>query len=108
MRESPALDICKGLVQKDAMLRVWDPAAMKEAEWYLESIKDKVYFAGDEYDAAAGAHAVVIITPWNQFRNLDLLRIKKLLALPCFFDLRNIYKRDEVEGLGLKYFGVGK
>jgi UDPglucose 6-dehydrogenase len=108
MRESPAIDICNELVQRGSSLRVWDPAAMKEAEWRLKSIKNKVYFAANEYDAASGAHAVVIITPWNQFRNLDLPRIRKLLALPYFFDLRNIYKRDEIEELGLKYFGVGK
>jgi UDPglucose 6-dehydrogenase len=108
MRESPAIDICGDLVQKGAFLRVWDPAAMKEAQWRLESIKNNIHFSEDEYDAISGAHAVVIITPWNQFRNLDLPRVKKILAQPYFFDLRNIYSRSEVENLGLKYFGVGK
>ncbi|AEF81959.1 UDP-glucose dehydrogenase family protein [Leadbettera azotonutricia] len=108
MRESPAILICEGLASKGAKLKVWDPAAMKEALWRFESIKDYVYFARDEYDAIENADALVILTPWNQFRNLDLPRIKKLLALPYFFDLRNIYKRNEIEEIGLIYFAIGK
>jgi UDPglucose 6-dehydrogenase len=108
MRESPALTICEGLVRGGAKLRVWDPAAMEEASWRLEPIKDSVRFANGEYDALEGADALVILTPWNQFRNLDLDRVKKSLTLPYFFDLRNIYKREEVETAGLRYFAVGK
>ncbi|MDR2786287.1 MAG: UDP-glucose/GDP-mannose dehydrogenase family protein [Treponema sp.] len=108
MRESPAITICEELVRNGALLRVYDPAAMKEAAWRITSHKDAVYFASDEYDALEGAAAAVLLTEWNQFRNLDLARVKKLLALPCFFDFRNIYKREEVEAAGLRYFGVGK
>jgi UDPglucose 6-dehydrogenase len=108
MREAPAITICEELARKGALLRVYDPAAMKEAAWRLESLKDAVYFASDEYDPLEGAAAVVLLTEWNQFRNLDLARVKKLLTLPCFFDFRNIYKREEVEAAGLRYFGVGK
>ena len=107
MRESPAISICEGLVKRGAYLRVWDPAAMREAAWRFESMKDSVQFANDEYDALKESHALVIITEWNQFRNLDLVRIKKTLAGPCFFDLRNIYKREDVTAAGLRYFGVG-
>jgi UDPglucose 6-dehydrogenase len=81
---------------------------MKEAEWRLRSIRDKLVFSSDEYDAITGADALVLLTEWNQFRNLDLPRVKSLLSLPCFFDLRNIYKRFEVENAGLKYIGIGK
>ncbi|MDR2186119.1 MAG: UDP-glucose/GDP-mannose dehydrogenase family protein [Treponema sp.] len=108
MRESPAIAICEGLVRRGAKLRVWDPAAMKEAAWRLASVKDSLFFAQDEYDAVKGAHALALLTEWNQFRNLNLVRVKSLLALPCFFDLRNVYKREEVETAGLDYFGVGK
>jgi UDPglucose 6-dehydrogenase len=107
MRESPAITICGELTRNGALLRVYDPAAMKEAAWRLVH-RDAVYFASDEYDALKGASAAVLLTEWNQFRNLDLARVKKLLALPCFFDFRNIYKREEVETAGLRYFGVGK
>jgi UDPglucose 6-dehydrogenase len=108
MRESPAITICGELVKRGALLRVWDPEAMKEAVWRLESIKDSLYFARDEYDAASGSSAIAIITPWNQFRSLNLAKIKEELVLPFFFDLRNIYKREEVENAGLRYYAVGK
>ncbi|MDR2095432.1 MAG: UDP-glucose/GDP-mannose dehydrogenase family protein [Treponema sp.] len=108
MRESPALTICEGLANRGAKLRVWDPAAMKEAAWRLASIQDKLFFAADEYDAAAGSAALVLLTEWNQFRNLDLSRVKNLLTLPYFFDLRNVYKQEEAENAGLKYIGIGK
>jgi UDPglucose 6-dehydrogenase len=108
MRDSPAIAICEGLVRRGAGLRVWDPAAMKEAAWRLGAIKDRVFFSSGEYDAMEGADALVILTPWNQFRNLDLVKIKGLLTHPLFFDLRNIYKREEVEEAGLRYFSVGR
>jgi UDPglucose 6-dehydrogenase len=107
MRESPAITICEGLAAKGARLRLWDPAAMNEALWRLASIKDSICRAGDEYDAIKGAHALVLLTEWNQFRNLDLRKVKELLAAPLFFDLRNVYKREEVLHAGLHYFGVG-
>jgi UDPglucose 6-dehydrogenase len=112
MREAPAITICEGLVQLGAKLRVYDPAAMKEASWRLKSLvsagAEKLRFAADEYDAVSGADAVVIVTEWNQFRNLDLNRIKNSMAGALFFDLRNIYKREEVEDEGFSYFGVGR
>jgi UDPglucose 6-dehydrogenase len=107
MRESSAIVISNYLVGRGAKLRVYDPAAMKEAQWRLANIKDSLYFASDEYDAALGAHALIIVTEWNQFRNLDLSGIKSSLLSPCFFDLRNIYKPQEVEAAGLRYFGIG-
>jgi UDPglucose 6-dehydrogenase len=108
MRESPAISICEGLVKRGARIRVWDPAAMEEARRRLSPIKDAVYFASDEYDAAVSAHALVLLTEWHTFGNLDLKKIASLLSLPFFFDLRNMYKREEIEAVGLKYFGVGR
>jgi len=107
MRESPAITICEYLVSKGASLRLFDPAAMKEAKWRLESIKDSTYFANDEYDAIKDCDALVIATEWNQFRNIDLLKAKNLLRAPYFFDLRNIYKKDIVTSIGFKYYGIG-
>jgi len=107
MRESPAISICEYLANRGAALRVFDPAAMKEALWRLEAIKDSVYFANDEYDAMKGTHALVIATEWNQFRNIDLDKAKELLTSYNFFDLRNIYKTEEVTAAGFSYFGIG-
>ena len=108
MREAPSITICEGLVARGARLRVWDPARMKEAEWRLKEIRDSVCFASDEYDAIKGADAVVILTEWNQLRNLDLDRVKSLMKAVNLFDLRNIYRRPEIESRGLRYFGVGQ
>jgi UDPglucose 6-dehydrogenase len=107
MRESPSIDICEGLVKLGARLRLYDPAAMNEAIWRLKSIEKHIVFADNEYNAIDGSHALVLATEWNQFRNLDLEKINKLLLSPYFFDLRNIYNKDEVTSAGLNYFGVG-
>jgi UDPglucose 6-dehydrogenase len=108
MRESPAIAVCEGLAARGARLRAYDPAALKEAAWRLESIKGSLDFARDEYDALVGADALVLLTEWNQFRTLDLEKVKGLLRAPYFFDLRNVYKREEVEAKGFAYFAVGK
>jgi UDPglucose 6-dehydrogenase len=108
MRESPAVAICRDLASEGAGLRVYDPAALTEARWRFEAIRDSVYFASDEYDALKGASALVLLTEWNQFRNFDLSRVRKLLDLPYFFDFRNVYKREDLEAAGFHYYGVGK
>jgi len=109
IREAPSLTLCENLVAKGSRLRIFDPAAMEDAKIQLKNIKDNLYFASDEYDTLAGSIALVIVTEWNQFRTLDLLKIKKSLnSSPYFFDLRNIYNRKDVEAAGLKYYGTGK
>jgi UDPglucose 6-dehydrogenase len=108
MRDAPSVAICTGLVEQGAFLRIWDPVAMKEASWRLEAIRERTCFAKDEYDAVAGSDALVIITEWNEVRNLDLNRVKALMKSHFFFDLRNIYKRKDIETKGLQYVGVGQ
>jgi UDPglucose 6-dehydrogenase len=68
----------------------------------------KITYCKDVYDAARGAEAVVIVTEWNQFRNLDLNRIKKALKGNLFFDLRNIYDSDRLVKLGFTYYSTGR
>ena len=108
MREAPALTIIEGLCERGALIRACDPAAVKEATWRLESCKNSVSYHEDEYETLRGADAVVLMTEWNQYRNLDLDRVKSLLKAPVFFDLRNVYKREDVEAKGFTYFAVGK
>ncbi len=108
MREAPAIAICEGLAARGATIRAWDPEAMQEAAWRLAGIKGSLAFAKDEYDALAGTDALVLVTEWNQLRTLDLERVKSLMQAYNFFDLRNVYKRAEVEGMGFRYFGVGR
>lgn len=108
MREAPALTIIEGLASRGARIQACDPAAVHEARWRLEGVKDSVVFADNEYTAMEGADALVLMTEWNQYRNLDLARVKTLLSKPLFFDLRNVYKRSAVEAQGFTYFAVGQ
>jgi UDPglucose 6-dehydrogenase len=108
VREAPALTIIRELVNKGARIKAYDPAAMEEAKWRLEAIDDHITYCAGEYDAVKDAEALVILTEWNQFRNLDLGRVKRLLRAPIIFDLRNIYDRVEAETAGFAYYGVGR
>lgn len=108
MREAPSLTILEELAKKGASFRVYDPVAMEEARWRLKTLEGKIVYSSDEYEAMKDADAVVIITEWNQFRNLDLLKAKNELKELVFFDLRNIYKRKLIEEIGFKYFAVGQ
>lgn len=108
MREAPSITILNELAKKGAKFKVYDPIAYKEAKWRLENIQDKITYCHDEYEAIQDSDALVIITEWNQFRKLDLDRVKKSLKQPYFFDFRNIYRKDNMEKQGLKYIGVGQ
>jgi UDPglucose 6-dehydrogenase len=104
LREAPSLYIIEHLLMAGARIKAYDPVAMKDAK----KIFPKVTYCKDSYEAAQGAHAVVIITEWNQFRNLDLNRIKKGLKGRSFFDLRNIYNPGRLRKMGFQYYSVGR
>lgn len=104
MRESPATDIINQMVKRGATIRAFDPVAMPEARHYLPEIT----YATDEYDAIDGADALVIITEWNQFRALDMEKVKSLLKSPKIADLRNIYEPKDMREMGFEYVGVGR
>ena len=108
MRESAAITILNELANQGATFKVYDPKAMTEAKWRLKNIENIITYCQDEYEAIEDCDALVIMTEWNQFRSLDLGRVKKLLKQPYFFDLRNIYKRDMMEKAGFYYYGVGQ
>jgi UDPglucose 6-dehydrogenase len=104
MRESPATDIIKEMQKRGAKIRAFDPVAMKEAKHYLPDID----YAENEYDAIKDADVLVIVTEWNQFRALDMDKVKKLLKAPKIADLRNIYNPTDMRELGFEYVGVGR
>jgi UDPglucose 6-dehydrogenase len=104
LREAPSLFIIDKLLKAGAKIRAYDPVAMEDAR----KIFTKITYCKDAYDAAKGTDAVVMVTEWNQFRNLDLNRIKKLTNGKFFFDLRNIYEPNKVRKLGFKYYSVGR
>ncbi len=106
IRESPAIDISKRLLDAGALLRVYDPASLDLARAVLG--KDSVYYAKDPYEAAEGADVLVIFTEWNQFRKLDLVRLKASLVAPKIVDCRNIYDPVTMKEAGFEYLSVGR
>lgn len=105
MREAPSLSIINTFVQDGANVRVYDPIAMDNARKILPG---GVYYAKDAYEAVEGADAVVVVTEWNEFRQLDLVKLAKGLKTRVLFDGRNIYDPARVKQLGFVYYGVGR
>jgi UDPglucose 6-dehydrogenase len=104
MREAPSIYIIKELQKRGAKIKAFDPVAMEEAKKHLSCVT----YANDEYDAIKDADALVIITEWNQFRALDMKRVKSLLRSPRIADLRNIYEPADMKEMGFEYVGVGR
>lgn len=104
MREAPSVDIIKKLQAKGALVRAFDPEAMDNAK----SIFTKVVYCDNPQEAATGADALLILTEWNEFKQLDLSEIKKLMKNYYIFDGRNIYDPVKVKNLGFIYKGIGR
>ena len=104
IREAPAISIIQSLLNASANIRAYDPVAMNNTKAILPDIT----YCNDAYDACEGADAVVIVTEWNQFRNLEMERVKQLLKQPYFFDLRNIYDPQKMQAVGFRYYSVGR
>lgn len=105
MRDAPSVDIINSLVSAGAQVTVYDPIAMENAKRLLPA---SVVFAKDAYDAARGADAVAVVTEWNEFRQLDLVRLAKGMEHLVLFDGRNIYDPARVRDLGFMYYGIGR
>ncbi len=104
LRESRAIELVRLLLGEGATVRAYDPAAMANALTLLPDIA----YCEDAYDAAAGADALVIATDWNEFRMLDLERIRAALRKPVILDGRNFYSPDLMSKLGFRYISVGR
>jgi UDPglucose 6-dehydrogenase len=104
MRDSPSLDIVPALQALGARIQAYDPEGMEEARKLLPEVE----FLDGPYEAAAGAHALVLLTEWNAFRALDLDRIKLLMAAPVVVDLRNVYDPAGMKAAGFTYASVGR
>jgi UDPglucose 6-dehydrogenase len=104
MRESPSLSIVPALQRAGASVRAYDPEGVEEARQLLAGVS----FCGNAYEAMAGADALVIVTEWNEFRALDLERVRGLLRSPTVIDLRNIYKPADMAEAGFYYVSIGR
>lgn len=105
MRDAPSIGIISDLVKQRATIVAYDPIAMDNAKQVLPSA---VRYAKNAYEASRGADAVVVVTEWNEFRQLDLVRLAKAMKSLVLFDGRNIYDPAAVKRLGFLYYGVGR
>jgi len=104
MRDAPALDIIPALQAAGATVRAFDPEGMKEAAKLLSNVA----FTHNPYECVTGADCVVIVTEWDQFRALDLDRVKAVVKAPVLVDLRNVYRPAEMAAKGFQYSGIGR
>jgi UDPglucose 6-dehydrogenase len=103
-RDSPAIPLITALQDLGAIVRGYDPAGMEQAKPHLPD----VHYCQSAYNAAEGAEALVIATEWEQFRALDLSRLKDVMARPLIIDLRNIYRDDEMQRAAFRYVPIGR
>jgi UDPglucose 6-dehydrogenase len=104
LREAPSIDIAKVLLAAGAQVRAYDPAAMERSRTILPDVE----YMEDAYEVAAGADALVVVTEWNEFRDLDLSRVKQSMRRPVVIDGRNIYDPAVMRRLGFTYRGIGR
>ncbi len=104
LRDSPAIAVAQQLVREGAVVRAYDPVAMEGARAVLPDVT----FCQDAYDAASDAEALVICTDWNEFKQLDLARVRARLARPIVVDGRNIYSPELMCSLGFVYRCIGR
>ena len=104
IRESPAIDIIQTLVRRGARISAYDPQAAERSRAILPQIE----YAANPYDAAEGADALLVMTPWNEFKHVDLARVRAAMHTPVLLDGRNLYDPDEVRSLGFIYSGIGR
>lgn len=105
IRFAPSIFIIENLLKKGFEINVYDPAAIENIK---KIFADKVNYAKDPYKVANKAEALVIITEWNEFKQIDLNKIKKLMSNPTIFDGRNIYDPSDLKKLGFKYYSIGR
>jgi UDPglucose 6-dehydrogenase len=105
MREAPAVPLIQGLLAAGASVHAYDPEAMKVARSIFGS---KIQYADNSYSALTGADALAIVTEWNEFREPDYTRMRKLMRQPVVFDGRNIYNAESLRALGFTYISMGR
>ncbi|ADU73969.1 UDP-glucose dehydrogenase [Acetivibrio thermocellus AD2] len=107
VREAPALTIIADLIERGASIRAYDPQAMEEAKKALRKYADNITYCKHAYDTAESVDALVIVTEWHEFRNMDLTLLKKIMRGNIFYDARNIYSRKDIEEKGFVFIGTG-
>ncbi|MDD5166480.1 MAG: UDP-glucose/GDP-mannose dehydrogenase family protein, partial [Candidatus Omnitrophica bacterium] len=104
IRNAPALEIIRALQAEGAKIKAYDPSAMKKAKELLDSVT----FCKDSYSACRGSDCLLVLTEWDEFKELDFLKVKKLLKRPLIIDGRNIYEPATLKKMGFTYICVGR
>jgi UDPglucose 6-dehydrogenase len=104
IREAPSIKLIADLLEAGTRIQAYDPAAMDSARRLLTDIE----YCEDEYEAARGSDGLVVVTEWNQFRRLDIDRLKQLMREPNIIDLRNLYEPETMRSAGFKYLAMGR
>ena len=104
MREAPSLDVVAALLEHGASVQAYDPVAMEAAQRMLQGVS----YCSDAYEAAAGADAVLLLTEWNEFKQLDMNRVAASMNRPLLIDGRNIFQPEEIRELGFEYSSIGR
>ncbi len=104
MRNASSLDIINALIKEGARIRAYDPQAMGKAKDLLKGVR----FCRDMYEVARGADCLVVVTEWNEFKEMDFNRLKKFMRQPIIVDGRNIYDPERLKSLGFRYIGIGR
>lgn len=108
MRDAPSIDIIRGLVERGAKIHAYCPEGIKEARWRLADIEKSIIYCADEYSVANDADGIVLITEWNQFRGMNIDKVRDRMRDNFYFDLRNIYAKDAHVREIFKYFPIGQ
>ena len=108
VRQSPALDIVRALIQEGCQVSAYDPAAADSARKMMRGIESRMRFASDPYEAAKNADAVLILTDWNEFAMMDLERLREAMRESVLIDGRNLFSPESMAELGFTYISVGR
>jgi len=108
IREAPSIRIIKELLEEGALLRLYDPRAMENMKNIFPEDPPQVHYAGSTYEAVEQANALLFITEWDEFKNLDFEKIKNIMANPIIIDGRNIFEPSEMKRLGFEYYSIGR
>jgi UDPglucose 6-dehydrogenase len=103
MRLAPSIDIIKKLIANKVTIKVYDPKAMNNSKKIF-----RIDYCNDEYETAKDANALIIMTGWQKFKEMDLTKIKELMKKPIIFDGRNLYNKERMQSLGFEYYCIGK
>ena len=105
IRSAPSIEIIKRLIKEGAKIKAYDPAAMEKTK---KELKDTIGYCKDIYETVAGADCIILMTEWNEFKEIDWDRIKSLMKQPVILDGRNIYDPEKMKEMGFKYMGIGR